>query len=101
MLKLVGLSHLSSGDVWLLVMICVCVCLAVAWFMDAIMGTVSFGVLKNFLISMLGVYVGLYFYNEYYGRLTSPNAKIIMPFLTVSIMAHLLVFALVRKVLKL
>jgi uncharacterized membrane protein YeaQ/YmgE (transglycosylase-associated protein family) len=101
MWKLVGLSHLSDSELYLLLLVAVCCALAVGWIMDLIMDHVGFGIFGNAGVALLGMYVGLYLYNTYYGKLTSPDIFMVLSFTIASVMVHLVVLSVLRRVLRL
>jgi hypothetical protein len=101
MWKLIGLSHLSSNEQYLLLLLAICGSCAVGWAMDLIMGRVGFGIFGNAGVSMLGIGVGLWTYNNYYGRMSSPDVPVVFAFIVVSIMLHLVVLSVLRRVLRL
>lgn len=100
MLKLIGLAHLNSKELFLIAIIAACCCFAVGWIMDMIMGKVGFGIIGNSVVAMLGVMFGLYAYNNHYGTMTRPDLKVVIAFLVTSVMIHLVALSIVRRVLR-
>ena len=100
MLQLIGLSHLSDKELLLLVFIAICCTLVFGYITDMIMRSIGFGIFGNTFISMSGILVGLAAYNRYYGRLTAPDVGMVMAFVLTSIMLHLIVLSVLRRVLR-
>jgi uncharacterized membrane protein YeaQ/YmgE (transglycosylase-associated protein family) len=101
MIQLIGLSHLADKELFLLALIATCASFAVGWIMDLIMRQVGFGIFGNTFICILGILAGLFLYNRYYGRLTSPDVAVVLTFVTVTVMTMLVTFSITRRVLKL
>jgi hypothetical protein len=100
MWKLVGLGHLSSNEQFLLLLVAVCVSLGIGWVMDMIMERIGFGMIGNAGISIFAIFAGLYAYNTYYGRMSSPDIMVVIAFVVTSVMMHLVVLSILRRVLK-
>jgi hypothetical protein len=100
MLQLIGLSHLSDKELLLLIFIAICCSLAIGWITDMIMRRIGFGIFGNAFICMFGILMGLAAYNRYYGRMTSPEPMIVMAFALTSVMLHLVVISVLRRVLR-
>ena len=100
MIKLVGLGHLSDKEIYLLLLVAVCASFLVGWVMEMIMGRIGFGIFGNAIVTFLGICVGLFVYNRYYGRLTSPDVMMVMGFVIVSVMLHLVVISILRRMLR-
>ena len=100
MLKLIGLAHLSSKEIYLVGLIAICCCFAVGWIMDLIMERAGFGILGNAAVSLLGVLVGLYAYSNHYGSMTNPQVQFLFGFIIASVMLHLVGLSLIRRVLR-
>ena len=101
MLKFAGLTHLSDKELFLIALIAVCCSFAVGWVMHLIMDRSGFGIFGNAFIAMLGIFLGVSAYSHYYGRLTSPNLFVLMSFVIASVMLHLVVLSVLRRVLRL
>jgi ABC-type branched-subunit amino acid transport system permease subunit len=101
MWNLAGLSHLTDKEHYLLLVIAICCSFAVGWIMDLIMGRVGFGIFGNAGVTMVGIFVGLMIYNNYYGRLTSPEISMAIAFAIASVMLHLVVLSVMRRVMRL
>ncbi len=100
MLKLIGLAHLSDKEIYLVALIAICCCFAVGWIMDMIMERAGFGILGNAVVSLFGVFVGLYAYSNYYGSMTSPQLQFLFAFIIASVMLHLVGLSVIRRVLR-
>jgi uncharacterized membrane protein YeaQ/YmgE (transglycosylase-associated protein family) len=101
MWKLIGLSHLSSNEQILVLLVAVCACLTVGWIMDMIMGPTGFGLFGNAVVALIGVVVGVWFYHRYLGSMTSPDITKMMGTIIASVMLHLVVLSVLRRVLRL
>ena len=101
MWKFAGLSHLSDKELFLIALIGICASFAIGWIMHLIMDRVGFGIFGNAFISLLGLFLGASAYSHYYGRLNSPNLPVLMTFLVASVMLHLVVLSVLRRLLRL
>ncbi len=101
MAKLIGLSHLSDSEYWTLVLIAVILSLVVGYVTDMIMGRLGWGVFGNSFICMMGIVVGLFTYNRYYGRMTSPDITMVSGFAIASVMLHLVALTIIKRVFRL
>jgi uncharacterized membrane protein YeaQ/YmgE (transglycosylase-associated protein family) len=101
MMQLIGLSHLANKELLLLALIGTCASFAVGWIMHLIMRQVGFGIFGNTFICGLGILTGLFLYNRFYGRLTSPDIVMVLTFVTVAVMTLLVTLSITRRVLKL
>jgi uncharacterized membrane protein YeaQ/YmgE (transglycosylase-associated protein family) len=100
MLKILGLSHLSSNEVMLILLICICISLLVGWLFDMIMQRLGFGLFGNAFICMLGIFVGVAAYQQFYGRMTSPDITMVSAFAVGSVMVHLVALSILRRVFR-
>jgi ABC-type branched-subunit amino acid transport system permease subunit len=101
MWTLAGLAHLSDQEHYLLLLIAVCCAFAVGWIMDMIMGRVGFGIFGNAGVTLIGIFVGLMTYHNYYGRMTSPEISVVIAFAIASVMLHLVVLSVMRRMMRL
>jgi uncharacterized membrane protein YeaQ/YmgE (transglycosylase-associated protein family) len=101
MWKLVGLSHLSTNEQLLIVLVVICASLTVGWVMDMIMGPSGFGLFGNAIVAIIGIVVGVWVYGNYLGSLKSPDMTRMMGAIIASVMLHLVVFSVLRRVLRL
>jgi uncharacterized membrane protein YeaQ/YmgE (transglycosylase-associated protein family) len=101
MWKLVGLSHLSTNEGLLILLVAICASLTVGWIMDMIMGPTGFGLFGNAIVAMIGIVVGVWVYHHFLGSMKSPDITRLMGTMIASVMLHLVVFSVLRRVLRL
>jgi uncharacterized membrane protein YeaQ/YmgE (transglycosylase-associated protein family) len=101
MWKLVGLSHLSTNEQLLVLLVAICGSLTVGWIMDMIMGPTGFGLFGNAIIAMIGIVVGIWVYHHYLGSMKSPDITKMMGVIIASVMLHLVACSVLRRVLRL
>ncbi len=101
MWKFIGLSHLSFNEQLLVLLIAICASLAVGWLMDMIMGPIGFGLFGNAIITMIGIVVGIVIYNSYFGSMVRPDMTKAMGIIIASVMLHLVVLSVLRRLLRL
>jgi hypothetical protein len=100
-LTYLGLTHLNNSELWLLLLLAITFSIALGWAMDLIMRRVGFGVFGNAGISLVGIGVGLASFIWTY-RVFNPRTTVItLLFVVGSIMALLLFFSWLTRVLKL
>jgi uncharacterized membrane protein YeaQ/YmgE (transglycosylase-associated protein family) len=101
MWKLVGLSHLSTNEQLLIVLVAICASLTVGWIMDMIMGPTGFGLFGNAIVAIVGIVVGTWVYHHYLGSMKSPDIARLMGVIIASVMLHLVLCSVLRRVLRL
>jgi uncharacterized membrane protein YeaQ/YmgE (transglycosylase-associated protein family) len=101
MSKLIGLTHLSDNEYYTLLLVAVIISLVVGYVTDMIMGRLGWGVFGNSFICMLGIVVGLYGYNRFYGRMSSPDITIVSAFAIASVILHLVSLTIIKRVFRL
>jgi uncharacterized membrane protein YeaQ/YmgE (transglycosylase-associated protein family) len=101
MWKIIGLSHLSTNEQLLIVLVMICASLTIGWVMDMIMGPSGFGLFGNAIVAIIGIVVGVWIYGNYLGSMKSPDMTRMMGTIIASVMLHLVMFSVVRRVLRL
>ncbi len=101
MWKFLGLGHLSFNEQLLVLLIAICASLAVGWVMDMIMGRIGFGLFGNAIICMIGIAVGIWVYKTYLGTMVRPDMTKSMGVIIASVMLHLVVLSVLRRLLRL
>ncbi len=101
MWKFLGLAHLSFNEQLLVLLIAICASFAIGWVMDMIMGRIGFGLFGNAFISMIGIAVGVWIYKTYLGSLVRPDLTKAMGVIIASIMLHLVVLSVLRRLFRL
>ncbi len=101
MWKLVGLSHLSTNEQLLIALVTICAALIVGWIMDMIMGPTGFGLFGNAIVAFVGIVVGVWVYHNYVGSMKSPDTTRMMGTIIASVMLHLVMCSVLRRVLRL
>jgi uncharacterized membrane protein YeaQ/YmgE (transglycosylase-associated protein family) len=101
MWKLIGLSHLSTNEQLLIALVTICASLTVGWIMDMIMGPTGFGLFGNAIVAIIGIVVGVWVYNNYIGSMKSPDITRMMGTIIASVMLHLVMLSMLRRMLRL
>jgi uncharacterized membrane protein YeaQ/YmgE (transglycosylase-associated protein family) len=101
MFKMMGFGDVNSVEAWTIMLAAIALSLIVGWLLDMIAEHIGFGIFGNAAIALIGAAVGLIVFRNYVGEVSGGRLPIVIGFAMSSVVVHMFVLVMLRRMLRL